>query len=339
MSTDTSSGLEWPSDLAQTAGKVKAYIDEMLKTEFKPAETLYQASRHLFKAGGKMLRPYLAFKACEAVGGVGGKAIPAAAALEVLHTFTLIHDDIIDRDLVRRGGPSVHAQWGEPTAIIAGDFLFAKVFQAASKGLRLRGVSEQTIVRVVETLAEATLKICEGQMLDMKFERRSMVSEEEYLAMVERKTAYLFKASAETGALIGGASKGMVNLLGEYGRLAGIGFQMIDDVLGLTADESKLGKPVGSDLRDGKKTMPIIHALLRASSQEREAILKASGSESRETLNEALNLVVKLGGIEYAKAKAEAYIKEALTKLQPLPETPAKKDLQTLTIILVGREF
>jgi geranylgeranyl diphosphate synthase type I len=166
-----------------------------------------------------------------------------------------------------------------------------------------------------------------------------MVSEEEYLAMVERKTAYLFKASAETGALIGEASGAMVNLLGEYGRLAGIGFQIIDDILGLTADESKLGKPVGSDLRDGKKTMPIIHTLSKASSQEREATSEASGSESRETLNEALNLVVKLGGIAYAQAKAEAYVKEALTRLQPLPETPAKKDLQTLAAILVRREF
>ena len=339
MSTDISSGLEWPSDLAQTAGKVKAYIDETLRTEFKPAETLYQASRHLFKAGGKMLRPYLAFKACEAVGGVGDKVIPAAASLEILHTFTLIHDDIIDRDLVRRGVPSVHARWGEPTAIIAGDFLFAKVFQAASKGLRLRGIPEQTIVRVVETLAEATVRICEGQMLDMEFERRNTVSEEEYLAMVERKTAYFFKASAEVGSLVGGASLDMVGLLGEYGRLAGIGFQMVDDVLGLTADESKLGKPVGSDLRDGKKTMPIIYALSKANQQQREAIVKASHSESRETLNKALNLVVKLGGIEYAKAKAEAYVKEALARLQPLPESQAKKDLQTLAKILVGREF
>jgi len=336
---DTSSGLEWPSDLAQTAGKVKAFIEEALQTEFKPAETLYEASRHLLRAGGKMLRPYLAFKACEAVGGLGVQAIPAAAALEILHTFTLIHDDIIDRDLVRRGVPSVHARWGEPTAILAGDFLFAKVFQAASKGLRERGVPEATIVNVVETLSEATLRICEGQMLDMEFEGRAIVSEEEYLAMVERKTAYLFKASAEVGALIGGASGETVHLLGEYGRLAGIGFQMVDDVLGLTADEARLGKPVGSDLREGKKTMPIIYALSRANPVEREAILKASSLKSGEAVREALNLVVKLGGIAYAKSKAKAYVEEALARLQPLPETQAKKDLQTLARILVEREF
>lgn len=337
MNTGTSSGLEWPSDLSREAEAVRAYIGSLLKTAFQPAETLYQASQYLFQAGGKMLRPYLALKACEAVGGESSKAIPAAAALEILHTFTLIHDDIIDRDMVRRGVPSVHVKWDEPTAILAGDFLFAKVFQAASQGLRLKGVAESTIVRVVETLAQTTLKICEGQMLDMEFEGRSQVSEEEYLAMVERKTAYLFKASAEVGALVGSASQTFLEALSEYGRLAGIGFQMVDDALGLTADEAKLGKPVGSDLREGKKTMPIIYALSKADPQQREIILKASTSKT--LLNHALNLIVKLGAIEYTKQKAKAYVEQALTKLQILPETPARRKLEVLARLLVEREF
>lgn len=339
MSTGTSSGREWPSSLSEVAAKVHAYIGQLLKTEFPPAETLYQAACHLLKAGGKMLRPYLAVKACEAVGGNPDRAVPAAAAIEVLHTFTLIHDDIIDRDLTRRGVPSVHAKWGEPVAIIAGDFLFSKVFQAASQGLSRLKVDDSVIVRVVETLAEATAKICEGQMLDMDFENRSMVSEEEYLAMVERKTAYLFKASAEVGSLIGGGSPEQTASLGEFARLSGIGFQMVDDVLGLTADESKLGKPVGSDLRDRKKTLPIIYALQRADGERRQTILKAYGSNDRRLLSEAVQAIVELGGIDYTKAKAKQYVEEALQKLRLLPETPARGELETLARILVEREF
>ena len=339
MSMDTSSGLGWLSDLGQMAERVKAYISSLVEAGFSPAKTLYEASAHLFRSGGKMLRPYLVLKACEAVGGSWEKAVPAAAAVEILHTFTLIHDDIIDEDLVRRGQPSVHARWGVPTAIIAGDFLFSKVFLAASRGLRELEISEETIARVVETLADATGKICEGQMLDMEFEGRGEVSEEEYLAMVERKTAYLFKASAEVGALIGGADESMVGALGEYGRLAGIGFQMVDDVLGLIADERKLGKPVGSDLREGKKTMPIIYALSKADSVQRREILEAAGSKSREQIAEAIDLIVRLGGIEYAKRKAKEYVEQALGKLKALPETPARRSLETLARILVEREF
>ncbi|RLI30309.1 MAG: polyprenyl synthetase family protein [Candidatus Hecatellales archaeon] len=334
---DTSSGLEWPSDLAETARKVKSYIEDFLETVFPPAQTLYQASRHLFTTGGKMLRPYMAVKACEVVGGSAEQAVPAAAAVEMLHTFTLIHDDIIDRDEVRRGLPAVHVKWGEPVAILAGDFLFSKVFLAVSRGLKDRGVPSETVARVVEVLADATGKICEGQMLDMSFEGRETVSEEEYLAMVERKTAYLFKASSQIGALIGGAGEDWVERLGEYGRLAGIGFQMVDDVLGLVADEAKLGKPVGSDLREGKKTMPIIYALSRASVEQRKTILEASVKPER--MGEALKLIVSLGGIDYAKTQARKYVEAALEQLKPLPETPAKKSLETLAKILVEREF
>jgi geranylgeranyl diphosphate synthase type I len=338
LSTDSSLDQDLQAEISSTAKTIREFIfRELLACEVKDVNKLYDASLHLFKAGGKMLRPYLTVKSCELLGGNLDKVIPAAAAVEVLHTFTLIHDDIIDRDTIRRGVPSVHARWDEPTAIIAGDLLFAKVFTALSRGLKLREVSDSVIAQVVECLSNATVKICEGQMLDMEFERRNIVSEEEYLTMIEFKTAYLFKASAEVGALVAEASDLDVEHIGEFARLSGVAFQMVDDVLGLTADEAKLGKPVGSDLREGKKTLPIIYALAKADEAGRNRILKAMKGET--DISEALNLIISLGSIKYVKAKAEEYLGKALKKLEVFPEFSARRRLESLAIALVRREF
>ncbi|WP_309493244.1 polyprenyl synthetase family protein [Candidatus Hecatella orcuttiae] len=336
----SNSSLPWPDDLGEVSRKVGKIIAEMLTVEKPELQLLYQAARHLPSAGGKMLRPYLAVKTCELVGGNAENALPVAAAVELLHTFTLIHDDIIDRDPVRRGVASVHARWGEPVGIIAGDLLFAKVYEAVLEKAGKGGIPESRALKVFALLTEAAIQLCEGQMLDMTYPKVEEVTEEQYFMMVEKKTAYLFKTAAQAGAIVGGGSQSQVERLGSFARLAGLAFQIVDDVLGLTASEEKLGKPVGSDLREGKKTLPIIHALHHAQLEQRALFLQVmQGTPAEADLLKARELIVSLGSTSYAQRKAEELVREALDELEGFPPTKARADLAALTGLLVRREF
>jgi geranylgeranyl diphosphate synthase type I len=321
--------------LRRNAERIDTYIMGLLEGE---PPILYEASRHLLKAGGKRLRPYLVVKSCEIVGGDIERAIPFAAAVEMLHNFTLIHDDIMDRDEKRRGVPTVHVKYGLPLALASGDLLFAKVYEAMTQ---VEGVPAQRVLRCVRRATMAAIHICEGQILDVSYPKLSGVSEEDYYRMVGGKTASLFEACAEIGALVGGAPEEEVELLKGYGYNAGIAFQLIDDILGITADEKTLGKPVGSDLREGKKTLIIIDALKRASKQERSIIEAVLGVEDAppEEVHRAIETVRRLGSIEYARRKAERYVEEAKRRLRPFPDCEARRDLEELVDFFISRTF
>jgi geranylgeranyl diphosphate synthase type I len=328
------------SQLAETAEKVDSLLKEVVNLEHEPT-LLYKAARHIIDAGGKRLRPYLTLKSCKLVGGREEDALPTAAALELLHTFTLIHDDIIDEDEKRRGLATVHIQWGTPIAIVAGDLLFAEVYETITKYTDPRRVSSKRILQVIREISEATITICEGQTLDMTFESRETISEDEYFKMIQAKTAALFEASARCGAIIGGAKKSQVKNLGRFGYYAGIAFQLIDDILGLTADEKVLGKPVGSDIREGKRTLIIVHALKHASETQRKIILGTVGnrSASLERIRETISLVSSLGSISYAEEKAREYIKKSKDALTAFPPTEDKEDLINLADIIIARKY
>lgn len=328
------------SQLAETAAKVNKFIEEVVKLEREPT-LLYKAARHIIDAGGKRLRPYLVLKSCRLVGGREEDAIPTAAALELLHTFTLIHDDIMDEDEKRRGLSTVHAKWGVPVAIVAGDLLFAKVYETITKYTDPRHVPPKRILRVLRNISEATIAICEGQTLDMSFERRETVSEDEYFEMIRAKTATLFEVSARCGAILGGAKESQVQNLGRYGHYAGVAFQLIDDVLGLTADEKILGKPVGSDIREGKKTLIVVHALKHASEDQRKKILETLGdrSASPERIRETIDLVRSLGSISYAEEKAREYVEKSKIALSDFPATEDREDLISLADLIFARKY
>jgi geranylgeranyl diphosphate synthase type I len=323
--------------LSESAKKVDQFMEKTLK-DGSP-EILYKASRHIIEAGGKRLRPYLTLKSCEAVGGDPELAIPFAAALEMLHNFTLIHDDLMDNDSMRRGIPTVHTKYGESMAILAGDLLFAKVYEILSNSPQ--DVSPDRILSTVRITSEATVTICEGQALDIGFPDTTSVSEDEYFRMVGAKTSALFKACAMVGATIGGASEEYVKALGQFAWESGIAFQIIDDVLGITADEEKLGKPVGSDIREGKKTLIIIHALDNASPPEKKVIIHALGSDeaSNEDINEAINILKDLGSINYAREVAEDYRVRALKMLDVIPDNRPKDNLRAMLDYFVDREY
>jgi len=292
---------------------------------------LYSASSHLLKAGGKRLRPTLLILSSRVVGGNEKKAIPAAAAVEILHNFTLIHDDVMDMDDFRRGVPTVHKVWGIPTAIIAGDLLFSKSFEALLK-LKELNVDHKSIVKSAEILAHTASTIAEGQAMDMAFEERADVSEEEYFTMIYKKTAVLFEATTKIGALIGGGSIHEVEALGTYGKYLGLAFQIQDDILGVVGEEKKLGKPVGSDIREGKKTIIVLHALRKATPKEKEKILETLGNRtlSKESITEIITLLKDLGSIDYAKELALKYANAAKTIIDNLDA----KDLEAKEMLI-----
>jgi geranylgeranyl diphosphate synthase type I len=327
------------SQIADSAEKVNGFIEKVVDSESEP-QRLYRAARHIIDAGGKRLRPFLVLKSCKMVGGNEEDAIPTAAALEILHTFTLLHDDIMDKDEKRRGVPSVHTKWGIPIAIVAGDLLFAKVYEAITKYTDTKHVKPKRILQVVKEISEATIVLCEGQTRDMIFESKETVSEADYFRMIEGKTAALFEASARCGGLLGGATKSQVRRLGEFGRYAGIAFQVIDDVLALTADEKVLKKPVGNDIREGKRTLMVVRALEKASKSQRKQILGTLGNKdaSPEQIRETIELIGSLGAIDYAKKLADKYIKKAKKALAKFPASEDREDLISLADLIFGRQ-
>lgn len=325
--------------LKRSASKVDRFIDELLRPG-RP-KVLYDAAGHIIKAGGKRLRPYLVLKSCELVGGDVEAAVPFAAALEILHNFTLIHDDIMDNDDLRRGVPTVHARWGLPIAIASGDLLFAKVYEVMTKHSAQGMLPCSSVRACIERVTDAAMAICEGQVLDTTFPRLSDVSEEDYFFMVGGKTAALFKACAEVGAIVGGGGPEEVDRLGGYAWNAGVAFQLVDDYLGATADERTLGKPVGSDLREGKKTLIIIHALNHASPEERKKIERVLGVEdaSPSDLEAACELLRCLGSLDYTLERAKRYAEEAKKMLDSFPDLEAKRDLKELVDYFMERTY
>jgi len=327
------------AQLRMTQTKVKAMIDRIISIEGTP-EVLYKASRHIIEAGGKRLRPFIAFKACELVGGREATALPVAAAVELLHTFTLIHDDVMDRAKTRRGVPAVHVLWKEPMAITAGDLVFAKVFDAVLDYTARKWISPEQILRTLSIITQATITVCEGQAKDISNEKRREVTEEDYFETVHWKTASLYKAAAETGAVIGGGTKTQIELLGQFAYNAGVAFQIRDDELGLIGDEAVLKKPVGDDLRQGKQTILVIYALKHANPKQRRKILETLGNRKAKVtqIKEAANLIYSLGAGEYANKKAMEFIIKAKEKLAPFPDSPAKRALLDLADFFVTRK-
>jgi geranylgeranyl diphosphate synthase type I len=326
--------------LRKRSRMIEKKVDELFPKRTKP-RTLTLASRHLLGAGGKRLRPVLALVSCEAVGGKARDALKAATALELLHTFTLIHDDIMDRDDFRRNVKTVHRAWGEPMAIIAGDALFAKVFEAVAASAKQRRLSSSRTVELFETISRASFEICQGQALDIIFEGRARVKESEYMEMISRKTGALMEASTKMGALLGGGKPREVRALAKYGRLIGMAFQIQDDMLGVAGEQKKFGKPVGSDIREGKRTLIVVCALKTASRRDRAELLRALGNEdaSKAEIRRAISILRKTGAIEYAARKARELVEEAKSKLHVLRDSKAKRFLLELADFTVGREL
>ncbi|MEM3040783.1 MAG: polyprenyl synthetase family protein [Nitrososphaerota archaeon] len=327
---------ELKNRLDAAAKQVDSFIARLFPREMH--QELHKASTHLLYAGGKRIRPFLVLASCELVGGNPEVAVPFAAAIELVHNFTLIHDDIIDRDKLRRGVATVHTLYGTPMAILAGDTLFAKAFESlmAAAG----SVPPKRLLKAVDVMTKATIKVCEGQAMDMEFAHRLKVSEREYLMMIGKKTAALMVAASEMGAIVGGGTPLKVNRLRKAMEAAGLAFQMVDDILGLSADEQKLGKPVGSDIREGKRTLITIYGLNHAGRAERELIFRALGNSdaTQEEIREAVDVLTRLGAINYVSLRAEAYRQKAKNELKKFSPSPVRESLLALVDYIVARD-
>lgn len=317
------------------AEEIDVVIDDSL-SKLEP-ESLYESSEYLIKAGGKKFRPALTLLSCQAVGGKPEKALKAAAAIELTHTFSLIHDDIMDNDDTRRGKPAVHKVWGEPLAILAGDSLFAKSFELLSQSAE-DNIAYERVVDALQVLTNSCINICEGQALDMAFEDTFNVTKDEYMNMIYKKTGDLITASTTIGAAImGGASSNEIQALRTYGKQIGLAFQIQDDYMNLTGDES-IGKPVGSDLVEGKKTLMVVYALEKANKENSDRLVELLEANDESIIPEAMEILEKYGAINYARSKAYDCVIESKQALSILPDSDAKDALFKLADFVFTRK-
>ncbi len=299
-------------------------------------QRLKAAMSHYPSAGGKRLRPLLATMVSEAVGGKADAALPFGVALEMVHNFTLVHDDVMDEDDTRRGIKTVHSAFGIPEAILAGDAMFARAFEIAIES----DIEDARAIMLVEILARAVRLLAEGQQMDMDFENMDSVSSDEYLKMIERKTAVLYSAAAQGGAIAGGGTEAHQEALFEYGRLIGLGFQIMDDVLDLISTQEAFGKPVLNDIRNGKKTLIVVHALENLKGSQRDEFLAVLGKKdaTESELVRAKEILEGIGAIDHASRIANEFVAKAKDQLSVLKDSDHKNALKTFADYMVLRK-
>jgi len=311
-------------------------------------ERLYEASRYLLDAGGKRLRPAVLLLAGESLAGVDPsvdyRAVPtgdgtvdllkAAVSVEVIQTFTLIHDDIMDDDDLRRGVPAVHREYDLSTAILAGDTLYSTAFERMVE----TGARPDRLVEAVRTLASTCTRICEGQSLDIDFESRDAVSTDEYLEMVELKTAVLYGASASIPAALLGADEAVDPLYG-HGLDIGRAFQIQDDLLDLTTPSEKLGKQRGSDLVEGKQTIVTLHA--REQGVDVDGLVDTDSVEAVDEaeIEAAVDRLREAGSIQFARDRAQELVESGKNNLEALPDNQQREHLADIADYLIEREY
>ena len=328
---------------------VNAAIPEELPIDHP--ERLYEASRYLLDAGGKRLRPAVLLTTAESLADVDPlsvdyQAFPtldgetinlmtAAVSVEVIQSFTLIHDDIMDDDDLRRGVPAVHREYDLETAILAGDTLYSKAFEIMLDA----GAEAERTVEALDVLAKTCTRICEGQSLDVDFEERDDVTPEEYLEMIEQKTAVLYAASACLPGILLGADEETIDALYGYGLDVGRAFQIQDDVLDLTVPSEKLGKQRGSDLIENKQTIITVHA--REAGVDVDSLVDATDVDavSEAEIAAAVATLEASGSIEYANGMARDLVDRGKARLEVLPDNEARDLLYQLADYLIERGY
>jgi geranylgeranyl diphosphate synthase type I len=289
-------------------------------------------------AGGKMIRPTLCLLACETFGGDVEGAVPAAAAIELLHNFTLIHDDIEDGSEERHGRPTVWRVWGVPQAINAGDGMFSLARYVMYR-LREEGIDAETVLSAARLFDAACLRLCEGQYRDIAFQDRLDVEVDDYLRMIEGKTGALMGASTGIGALLAGLAPPAIARVQQFGTKLGLAFQVRDDVLGIWG-EAATGKPVGDDITARKKSYPVVYGLSRAAGSDRERLtaIYRRGEITPEGARDVLSILERTGAREQSEVLADRLMQEAYAELEGLHAHPDRlAELREIGAFVVGR--
>jgi len=314
---------------------VEQKIDEYVK--FKHPTSIYEPFRYIMDSGGKRIRPMLAMICCGAVCGEPERALNGAVAIEILHNFTLAHDDLMDNSPFRRGRQTIHLKWDEPTAILTGDVMVGCAYALLPNFEQNRSAS-----RIYEEFTKALIVVCEGQALDMEFDRKPSVVLADYFEMIEKKTAALLTASAAIGARCGDADEDLLKLIKEYAWNLGIAFQLQDDLLDLTADEANFGKKIGQDIIEGKKTYLILKANEKALDLESRKLLDnfyIHHGLPEEKVPAVRAMMQQYGVFNDIATEIDSFYRIAKSNLEKLPQSEYKEMLCWLTDTLLRRNY
>lgn len=316
------------SELSAELDAVNALIRARMSSRHAPR--IPEVTAHLIEAGGKRLRPMLTLAAAKMLGYPGEYHIHLAATVEFIHTATLLHDDVVDESWQRRGRPSANLLWDNKSSVLVGDYLFARSFQL---------MVEPGNMRTLEILANASATIAEGEVLQLTASQDLRTDEQVYLQIVRGKTAALFSAATEVGAIIADASEPLVRALFEYGDALGIAFQIVDDILDYGGASSTTGKNIGDDFRERKLTLPVIKAVAKASDEERAFWLRCieKGDQRDGDLEHALLLLNKHDAMDAARVDALTWAARAKSSLQSVPDHPIQAMLSDLCDFVVSR--
>jgi octaprenyl-diphosphate synthase len=310
---------------------MRAIEDEIVRALDSRVPLIRSMGAYTAGAGGKRLRPMLLLLAARLGGYRGARSIRLGCVVELLHTATLIHDDVVDRAPLRRGRPSANARWGDDASVLVGDHLYSKSFSMLVNDAD-RGV--------METLARATVSMTEAEVFQLELKRSGVATEADYLRIITQKTASFMSACCRIGALLGGFRDAHLEALTRYGLDIGVAFQISDDSLDFVADQDRLGKAIGADLREGKRTLPLIAALERSSPEERSRVQRLLGLEAvpAAAIEEVRRLVVRHAGVEYALERAHAYARAAKDDLAAFAPSEERDILALVAEFVVDRD-
>jgi len=289
-----------------------------------------QVAEYIIQSGGKRLRPALVLLAARAVRYGGSQHHELAAVVEFIHTATLLHDDVVDESDLRRGRQTANALFGNAASVLVGDFLYSRAFQM---------MVEVGDMHVMEVLSQATNVIAEGEVLQLMNCHDADIDEARYLKVIRYKTAKLFEAAAQIGAIVGGGSAPIERHMADYGTHLGTAFQLIDDVLDYSGAESETGKRLGDDLAEGKPTLPLIYVMQQGTPEQAACVRRAIESGGRDDFAAVLAAIHASGALEHAKKQAKAEADRAASALQSLPASPYKDSLLELCLFAVARSF
>ena len=327
------------ANLLTSINEVKPFIEQRIVESLTASrhDRLAAAMMHLILGGGKRMRATLPWLVGRAVGDTHSGLLDIGAAIETIHNFTLVHDDIMDDDEIRRGRNAVHIEYDMPTAINAGDAMLAIAFERL---VMSANIELHDIPSLVNRIAWMVRRVSEGQQLDIEFETRDRVTEAEYIEMIEGKTAVMFQICAELGARVAGADDEVIECLAEWGRSVGLCFQLMDDLIDVLSDSATLGKPTGSDVAQGKQTLMVIHALSQPDSEAKARLLSVLGKcedATESMVQDGIAALDELGSIAYARERANEYHQHAHGCLDRLPDGPAMLALRELTDLQLKR--
>jgi octaprenyl-diphosphate synthase len=291
-----------------------------------------QVTEYIMFSGGKRIRPVLMILSARLCGYQGNYDKTLCVVFEYLHAATLLHDDLVDGAEVRRGNPVAHSIWGNPATVLVGDFLLARSISIATKTGK---------IPIVEAISDTTAQMSEGEIHQLLHKRDLAMEEEQYMEVIRRKTATLIQTACRVGALLAGAPEAQVRALAQYGHNLGCAFQLVDDLLDYTADEKALGKATGADLREGKLTLPLIHALANASEVDRQQMETIIRNEEANTTDfqTILELVTKYGGISYGRNRAKALVEQAKERLTIFEPSKSRAVLEDMADYVLTRQM